>query len=156
MTNETTCQICGREIQAKKGLIAHHGYKRPQRGSGWQTSSCLGARYEPYEKSNKRIGEVIPILTNYVRNNEAKLKELEENPPAILTVTKRQYGLYRKPEYIDVPRPENFTKDTPRDYTPYSYASAYHNERHDLQQNIKYTKEDIANLQKRYDNWRLR
>lgn len=25
----TTCQICGRPIKAKNGLISHHGYRRP-------------------------------------------------------------------------------------------------------------------------------
>lgn len=43
----TSCQICGRTIKAKQGLIAHHGYTRP--GMGFQTPSCYGARRLPYE-----------------------------------------------------------------------------------------------------------
>lgn len=45
----STCQICGRDIKAKSGKIAHHGYTRP--GMGWQTGSCEGARHQPLELS---------------------------------------------------------------------------------------------------------
>jgi hypothetical protein len=57
-----TCQICGRAILASKGLIAHHGYQRPQ---GWhaQTASCYGARELPYERDctvlQRYIAEVL-------------------------------------------------------------------------------------------------
>jgi hypothetical protein len=54
------CQICGRAIHAAAGLIAHHGYERP--GDGFQTDSCAGARYEPYEISRDRIREVLDTM----------------------------------------------------------------------------------------------
>ncbi len=53
-----TCQICGREIKAKSGLISHHGYKRPN-GQGWQTASCSGARHVPYEVGHDALDAAI-------------------------------------------------------------------------------------------------
>lgn len=56
----TTCQICGREIKAGRGLIALHGYQRP--GHGWQTQSCYGARHLPFEVSRDRLGQFIDLV----------------------------------------------------------------------------------------------
>jgi hypothetical protein len=57
---KTTCQCCGRQIEANiGGKIAHHGYRRPQAGSGWQTASCVGARYAPFQVSRDRLGWLI-------------------------------------------------------------------------------------------------
>lgn len=53
-----TCQICGRQIFAELGTVAHHGYERP--GHGWQTSSCFGAKRLPYETSRDAIEQLIP------------------------------------------------------------------------------------------------
>jgi hypothetical protein len=49
-----TCQICGRAIKAGKGVIAHHGYKRPE-GRYYQTASCWGARHLPYEQDCSQL-----------------------------------------------------------------------------------------------------
>lgn len=49
------CQICGRQIKAKNGKIAHHGYQRP--GWGYQTSSCAGARHVPYSKGHDALDQ---------------------------------------------------------------------------------------------------
>lgn len=63
---DTHCQICKRDIYAnnKRGLIAHHGYKRP--GYGEQTSSCYGARWQPYEESRSAIPPYIDIVNNEI------------------------------------------------------------------------------------------
>ena len=50
------CQICGRQIKAKNGKIAHHGYQRP--GWGYQTSSCAGARHVPYSKGHDALDQL--------------------------------------------------------------------------------------------------
>jgi hypothetical protein len=55
-----TCQCCGRDIFAETGVIAHHGYERP--GDGWQTESCMGARYLPFEVNRDRLGVLIEAL----------------------------------------------------------------------------------------------
>lgn len=64
-TNERMhCQCCARPILAKGGLIAHHGYERP--GTGWQTSSCPGARKDPWEVSRAALGRMIEGIKNTI------------------------------------------------------------------------------------------
>lgn len=52
-----TCQCCGIRYLANTGTIAHHAYERP--GQGWQTASCMGAKYPPFEASRDRLGDLI-------------------------------------------------------------------------------------------------
>lgn len=52
-----TCQCCARKYLANTGTIAHHAYERP--GQGWQTASCMGAKYPPFEASRDRLGELV-------------------------------------------------------------------------------------------------
>lgn len=56
MDERMTCQVCGRKILARQGSIAHHGYTRP--GSGWQTGSCPGAKYSPFENHKDRLAAI--------------------------------------------------------------------------------------------------
>lgn len=98
------CQICEREIKANTGVIAHHGYQRPDRGSGWQTASCFGARYLPYEKSCDRIAPYIQMVTEYVENQKLINKEWVENPPETITdIPYRNAApkVYTRPEGFD-------------------------------------------------------
>lgn len=44
-----TCPVCFRPIAVVRGLMAHHGYQRPE--IGWQTASCPGIRFRPLEQS---------------------------------------------------------------------------------------------------------
>lgn len=75
MENKFHCQICEREIKATKGLIAHHGYKRP--GGGYQTGSCSGARYLPYEISRDVIPEEILRISNYIEHTNKRLEKVK-------------------------------------------------------------------------------
>lgn len=68
-----TCQICGRSIKAKNGSIAHHGYRRP--GEGWQTSSCMGARYAPLEVSYDVLEPHVAGVAREVAHKEALVAE---------------------------------------------------------------------------------
>ena len=74
------CQICGRPIRAKTGVIAHHGYTRPQYGSGWQTASCYGARALPYEVSTDRLPGAIAECGAWKARIEQRLADLEGTP----------------------------------------------------------------------------
>lgn len=65
------CQICGCDILAETGVIAHHGYQRP--GDGYQTPSCPGARELPYEADRKVLGEYIEALKSRKIGTEAGL-----------------------------------------------------------------------------------
>jgi len=105
----TTCQICGRAIKAKKGLIAHHGYSRP--GYGWQTASCPGAQYLPYEVSHGRLdGVILTIVNDWLPDALKAVDDLWSNPPETLKWRDRGYGNQRGQQY-EAGRPEGFDRD---------------------------------------------
>ena len=81
MMKKTTCQICGREIKSKSGVIAHHGYTRPE--IGWQTDSCMGARQLSYEKSRDVIPKAIQSIKNFIGLKEAEIEEIKKGKTAV-------------------------------------------------------------------------
>lgn len=122
------CQICERNIKASNGLIAHHGYTRPEQG--WQTDSCIGARNLPYEKSRDLIPVAIKKIDAFIGLTESKIKQIEaENPPVpflrrMISSENPMYKL-RQGEYIG-----------------------------SLKSQIAMAKRDRERLQLRFDNWR--
>lgn len=151
---ETTvhCQICARDIKAKTGTIAHHGYQRP--GNGWQTSSCLGAKYLPYEQSRDRIPQVIEMYKGFKQNNIDREKDLLANPPATITKFAR-YGFQEDKVY---PRPENFSVEKAmeggswnmNEYYEMEFKSMVKNRR----SNVLSIDREIKFLEDRYKNWK--
>lgn len=144
-----TCQICARVIKANTGVIAHHGYQRP--GDGWQTASCAGARYLPYEVSCDRLPPTIEVVKNFITLRSQVLKEFVENPPETLTVAPHYIGDRRGGTVLN--RPEGF--DPEKDvYTGYqSYESEYKSQRYQIEKSIKQAKADLEFLQKRLADW---
>jgi len=125
----TTCQICGRAIKAKNGIIAHHGYTRP--GDGWQTTSCIGARELPYEKSRDVIPRSLTEMTNYIKLQEAIIVEVNKGVMpmpfmnGLVDNTRPTYKI-RQGEYIAK-----------------------------LEWQIKLAQMEVERLQARYDNWKV-
>lgn len=142
----TTCQICGREIKASTGKIAHHGYRRP--APYYQTASCFGARHLPYEVSR----DALPLAIDYgkatlVRVEEARRKMLAE-PPITLTVGE---GTMLKKA---VPKPEGFSaKERPVTWRPWTYEAAFWSIINEQGRTITAIKNDIKFWQHRYDTW---
>lgn len=98
------CQICGRAIKASAGIIAHHGYERP--GNGWQTRSCFGARYQPYEVSCSALAPFIESVGLFKVKTETALATLKASPPETL--------MYRLASHLpqqSVARPEGFNPE---------------------------------------------
>lgn len=144
----THCQICGRPIKATQGPIAHHGYQRP--GWGWQSASCLGARYLPYEQNRDRIPQVIDIYKGILESTIAHEKDLIENPPATFTTSPDYHGnteTYTRPDGFD--GKANAEKS--------GYLSAYEKKHnyavYSMRRDIKDIKESIEHLQRRYAAW---
>lgn len=150
MEIKNTCQICAREIKAKNGIIAHHGFKRP--GGGWQTQSCYGARYLPYEVSCDRIPDVIEIVKNYIKNQEEWVVEFLKNPPDELR-RERHWG-----EYVTYTRPENFNTKEALNRGGYSgdqmYDLEFTERLHRTEREIKQAKRDLQTLEERLVNWK--
>jgi hypothetical protein len=89
-----TCQCCGRFVQSNTGFVARHGYKRPF--DGWQTTSCVGAGFQPFEASRDRLGRLIDELEAEVRHAVRSLAEIEaERLPIVIRVADRSHPLGR-------------------------------------------------------------
>lgn len=152
MTNITTCQICGRAIQAKRGTIAHHGYTRP--GHGWQTRSCFGAGYRPWEVACDALPPAIAgVQATLVRTRDA-LTDLIENPPAELKGERRDaYGRVAKEWTCELPADfDRFNR--PASYTPRTYAQLYWTRRFQIDRDIKQMDDFVAELERRLAEWK--
>ena len=134
------CQICERVIKDSKGVIAHHGYKRPN--PGWQTSSCMGARHLPYEKSRDLIPKAIQQIDGFIQNRANQLVLVKEG-----TVPVPGMGTYIRSEYRHMP---NFIQPGEPFY---QIRQREHVSR--LESDIKMAARDRDRLQKRYDEWVL-
>ncbi len=131
MENKNQCQVCGREIKSKSGIIAHHGYTRPEHG--WQTDSCIGARNLPYEKSRDVIPKAIGSIKLFIENQKRIISNVSEGKVSIPNVlgkslvqpTNRFYKI-RQGEYLAK-----------------------------LEYGIKTANREVERLQKRYDEWKI-
>lgn len=149
-----TCQICGRAIKANSGVIAHHGYKRPE--YGFQTASCSGARHLPYEQSCDAIQPAIDANRNAIERTEAAIAELKANPPAQLRCEKYA-GAWKRPTIVMVDRPVFFNvENAMRSSTDrmYDYTSLFRDEINKREKAIKEWQAGIDYLQKRLDDWK--
>lgn len=86
-----TCQYCGGAWKATPtrggggvAVIAHHGYQRPQQGSGIQTKSCPGARYLPYEICNNKLPSWIEEQEQLCRDHEASALLYANHPVRVM------------------------------------------------------------------------
>lgn len=154
------CQICGRHIKAKLGLIAHHGYKRP--GQGWQTSSCMGARYRCYEVAHDILDLAIIHCTSALERAVDLFAEFMTNPPQGLEwESKDRYsGQYRKWGYprsvlrtaIDVNQ-DHFETSWRADDEP-SYGHLFKTVRNQHISTIRHTTMTLEFLKQRRADWK--
>jgi hypothetical protein len=145
----TTCQICGRPIKSKNGIIAHHGYKRPE--DGWQTASCNGARYLPYEVSCDRLPPTIETIKAHIAKVEIMLEEHINNPPQSFII--QTGGYYKKSEKIVTLPPIFDAKNPPCCVGMYSYEGKHSDMKRKYQSDIKYSKQDLEFMETRLKNW---
>jgi hypothetical protein len=150
---KTTCQICGRAIKAKTGLIAHHGYRRPHQG--WQTRSCFGARYRPYEVACDALPGAIEQVEKFIANQTDALAKLYSDPPAKLDITRRHRGRPIGPEQF-AERPADFdpAKIPAAFKWDQKYEQAWSSAKHALERAIKGAGLDLEYLKKRLADWR--
>lgn len=147
----STCQICGRAIQANTGLIAHHGYTRPYAHAGYQTASCPGARFMPYEMACDAIQPYIDRLEATLTSTQQILDLLLNDPPRYLQyVPQARRGKPLLPPE-EVERPANFNKEG---IVVDRYSQLYLNARRERESMIKHLTEDIKYLKERLDAWK--
>lgn len=155
MTLITTCQICGRDIKANTGVIAHHGYQRPDRGSGWQTASCFGARHKPYEVACDAIPLAIGRAKAWLTHAQESLAKLIGDPPPTITYYVRKKGVYwgDATEPVVAIKPEDFNSKGwlfGRD----NYTLEFVKHKNELEYGIRNTLDNIAYLEKRLADWK--
>lgn len=152
-TNQTTtCQICARAIKANTGVIAHHGYQRP--GYGWQTASCFGAQYKPYEESRDAILICIESYKVSAEQQTNYAADLMANPPAQITQYAR--SSYDTDQTFD--RPADFDAAGTMDgsiYVKYDdgYSRNFKKMVKQARQNVVEINEAIKFLEQRYAAW---
>ena len=131
------CPICGRlQMLRKVGdklVMVHHGYQRP--GIGEIVGDCFGVNYQAYELSNEGNVAYAPVLVRRLKNTEDRLAALQSGKVLQLST-----GLKRKPTV------------TPNDRDWEVYLKAAINQ---VEQYIKYVKQDIETNQKLIDEWKL-
>ncbi len=161
------CQICGREIKAVVGrdegstrigapsrthTIAHHGYRRPW-GQGWQTSSCFGAKWRPYEAACDALPPYISMLEGFAETQATALRRIWAEPPVTLTYQRNQ-GPWKPASSVEVPRPEGFSPDAPTNYIPGSYVTLYRAEVSSHESHLRSAAQELKRAWGRLQDWR--
>lgn len=150
-----TCQICGREIGTTTGKIAHHGYTRP--GTGWQTASCFGAKWRPYEVACDALPPCIDMMERWVEQLEAANDSDMANPPDTISYTVKGLMRHNPSKTYTVERPANFDPKAEPDryvYPRCEYTSRFHAQIAQRKGFISASKSDIKILKQRLADWK--
>lgn len=149
----TTCQICARAIKANTGTVAHHGYTRPH-GEGWQSSSCFGAKWRPYEVACDALPPAIKSAELYKIGQETALARWLAEPPETITYQREDAYGPRGPLHT-FKRPDGFDPSTARtSYMMITYEWQYQDRQRAYERRIKQVTADIAALKKRLAEWK--
>lgn len=148
MSDITTCQICARPIKSSTGFIAHHGYRRPS--IGWQTGSCSGTGYVPYEVGCDQLRKEIDRMIAFIAKEEQDLQDFLNNPPQTIKGIERRRG---RDELVTYEKPEGFTLQSYYRMSQ-TYENEYHSRKSDYTQRIKMMKGDLIFMQERLAAWK--
>lgn len=166
---KTTCQVCGRPTLTRVGSdtvhdgagyeerIAHHGYSRPH-GSGYQTASCFGARWRPYEEACDALPPVIFQEEQHLFNLREALRAHRTAPPKTLTWHRSEgQGKKRRDWSEEVSRPSGFKAPLePSDRgaaEPGSYLALWAELDGGIQRDIRWTQDALTRLRVRLRDW---
>jgi hypothetical protein len=147
----TTCQVCGRTVKASKGLIAHHGYRRPY--EGFQTASCEGARYVPYEVSCDRLREVTEMVRQFIARQQEMLADFLGNPPQTLTETVRRSSWDKQGTDYIYTRPDTFNAEKYYSGIPRTYENAFDGRKTSYERTIRLATLDLETMERRLREW---
>lgn len=166
MTIRVHCQICGRTIKTLKGypkvanaddagltdVIAHHGYKRPH-NEGWQSASCFGARWRPYEVACDAIPAAIKAVETHLANRIEILANWIAKPPLEIHCERRDaYGQVK--EKWTVTKPDNFDVHARSSCMPKSYSVEYVGRRYRFEGIVRQAENDLGALKARLKGWK--
>lgn len=80
-----TCAVCARFIKIQKGVLVHHGYKRP--GDGQIQGDCFAVGMTPHEVSSSTAEAYRDSTTAYIATLEASKAFLEQATELSYTYT---------------------------------------------------------------------
>lgn len=156
------CQCCGQRFLANTGLMAHHGYQRP--GGGWQTSSCMGARYLPFEVNRDRLAELIKSLEDW----KARAITARANVDAETQAISLTFPDYEKPRDYNGHRPNKDVMVTRETFATIhdenqaafrqrcgwnTFDSIKENDLRSRDRDIRNVTDEIVAQQARFDGW---
>lgn len=150
------CQCCERPILAETGVIAHHGYERPD--YGYQTASCYGARHLPFEVARDELGSMIEMMRNKLSNMQQYRSEFaaEKHPISLTWYTGCKPD--RKFHRFDCTRSNFDTTDAiaaKRSIGIYgTFDDLLQSELDTQDRHIKNLTDHINHCQARYDGWK--
>jgi hypothetical protein len=166
------CQCCGRLILANTGTIAHHGYSRP--GSGWQTASCMGAKYLPFETSRDQLGVMIKVIEQMIADHEDHIHRIStEISPVRFTWTvnkidetgrclkDRRGRRLTETRHFDITRDIFGSDQLPEDVAQairaaylHSYDDIMERDLRPVRYRLKSLQGDLKGQQARFDGWK--
>lgn len=140
------------DTKTRTWIIAHHGYQRPWK-EGWQSGSCFGARWRPYEVASDALPPAIESIKAFVTSQKKRYKEFTTNPPAELPYNK---GWSHKPDWIKLPRPADFSFEQNEEHSHRSgsYESEHKGTTYTIRKSIEQSERDLTRLQKRLADWK--
>ena len=101
--DKRTCPCCFGRFALNNGTMVHHGFQRP--GDGYQTQSCFGFGYEPFERSNVGTLKYTEYLKTLLNEKEISIPRMKEEK-IILLFDKKTRKLFEIKE-----GEENFEKE---------------------------------------------
>lgn len=92
-----TCQFCGREFTAKKGMLPRHGWRekgriKGQYGRGHQTSACPGSAKRAMEETNAYTAEAIQSYADWIKEMHKDISTAKSAEFYDVVVSKRGSG----------------------------------------------------------------
>jgi hypothetical protein len=130
--DKRTCPCCFGRFSLHNGKMVHHGFQRP--GTGYQTESCFGFGYEPFERSNLGTLKIVEYLENILKEKELILPRMKEDKVILLLNEKTR-------KFFEVKLgDENFEKENNRRIL-------------EVERDIKVLKKDITFYNEKLKNW---
>lgn len=148
-----TCQVCGRAVKASRGKIAHHGFERP--GTGWQTASCFGAGFVPYEIGRDALPLAIEAARLFIDQQHDAIGRLLSGE--VLPARSIDYrGCVSMPSSFRhmIPREKADENNSRAGIVSADYADLCARTLAKLQTSIRSVEFSIDELHKRFDSWK--
>jgi len=142
LTNTGTCPVCeGNYKRESDGSIGHHGFRRP--GDGMLHGSCFAVGFQPWELSSEGA---VAYLAQAVRPHLVIAEEHLANLNAG-KVTKffRDVGYGQNKKTVEVTRESD----------EYQFEQLLRSAIYNAENDVKWTKTEIARLENRIAGWKL-